>query len=298
MLCDHLKRVGLEIDVAENGVVGLEMVHKRLDEGRPYDLIFMDIHMPVMDGIEAAWEITKLDTGIPIVALTANVMADDMELYLKNGMQDCVGKPFVSRELWRCLLKYLKPAGWKAESRGQSSKADEKLMNMLMQNFIKDHPDTCNKIIAAIESGDIKLAHRLAHTLKTNAALIGKTVLQKAALNVESLLRDGKNLVTPESLNILEAELITVLDELKTLSKNVSSGKQTLPEPPPLTTEEARKLLAGLKPLLERGNPECLKLTHSLRGIQGPLVQKLIQQMEDLDFEQATETLNKLEVKS
>jgi CheY-like chemotaxis protein len=117
MLCDHLERVGLKIDVAENGLIALERILNRLSKSeKPYDLIFMDIHMPVMDGIEAASKITKRDTGTPIVALTANVMANDRELYMKNGMKDCVGKPFVSQDLWRCLLKYFTPVEWKDET--------------------------------------------------------------------------------------------------------------------------------------------------------------------------------------
>jgi signal transduction histidine kinase/DNA-binding response OmpR family regulator/HAMP domain-containing protein len=298
MLCDHLERVGLQIEVAEDGLIGVEKVHKRVDKGeKPYDLIFMDIHMPVMDGIEAASKIAKLGTGTPIVALTANIMANDRELYLKNGMKDCVGKPFVSQELWRCLLKYLKPVEWKAESPAQNRQADQRLLGTLTLNFLNDHPETFHKITDAIESGDIKLAHRLAHTLKSNAGLIGMTVLQKAALEVESLLRGGKNQVTPDAMNALETELNAVLGELKPLAKTASSSKQTLPEPASLSTDETREFLAGLKPLLERGNPECLKLTHSLRGIRGSsesLVQTLIQQMEDLDFEQATQTLAEL----
>jgi HPt (histidine-containing phosphotransfer) domain-containing protein len=187
---------------------------------------------------------------------------------------------------------------WKSESRMQSRQADLKLLGTLTLNFLNDHPETFNRITAAIEAGDIKLAHRLAHTLKSNAGLIGKTDLQKDALDVESLLRGGKNNVTPESLNALETELNTVLNELKPLAKTVSSDKQTLPEPPPLPDTETRELLAGLRPLLERGNPECLKLTHSLRGIRGSdLVLKLILEMEDLDFEKATETLTELMIR-
>jgi signal transduction histidine kinase/CheY-like chemotaxis protein/HAMP domain-containing protein len=291
MLCDHLERVGLQIDVAEDGQTGLEKVHKRLDNGeKAYDLIFMDIHMPVMDGIEAASKIGKLGTGTPIVALTANIMAQDRELYLKHGMKDCVGKPFLSQELWRCLLKYLKPVEWKTESPVQNRQADERLLDTLALNFLKDHPETFHKITAALNAGDIKLAHRLAHTLKSNAGLIGKKALQKAALDVEILLRGGKNQVTPEALEALGTEMDAVLGELRPLAK--TAAKQKLPAPRSLSTAEARELLAGLKPLLERGNPECLKLTHSLRGIQGNnLIPKLIRQMENLDFELATETL-------
>jgi CheY-like chemotaxis protein len=107
VICEHLARIGLSAVVAENGRVGLEAVKSRIESGEPqFDLIFMDIHMPVMDGLEAAAEIIKLNTGIPIVAMTANVMSGDEELYRKSGMNDCVGKPFTSQELWRCLMRY------------------------------------------------------------------------------------------------------------------------------------------------------------------------------------------------
>jgi HPt (histidine-containing phosphotransfer) domain-containing protein len=184
---------------------------------------------------------------------------------------------------------------WKAESETQIQQDDKKLLAKMMVNFVKDHPETYQKIITAIESGDIILAHRLTHTLKSNAGLIGKTALQKAAQEAENLLKDGENRVTPEVLNVLETEMNAVLRELNALAETVSSYEQTLPKPRLISMDEARELLTGLKPLLERGNPECLKLIHSLRGIRGSdLVNKLIQQMEDLDFEQTTQTLAEL----
>jgi CheY-like chemotaxis protein len=67
----------------------------------------MDIHMPIMDGLEASALITELKTGSPIVALTANVMSHDKELYEKSGMTDSVTKPFRTQELMTCLSKYL-----------------------------------------------------------------------------------------------------------------------------------------------------------------------------------------------
>jgi len=68
-----------------------------------------------MDGLEAAEKIIELDTGIPIIAMTANIMPDDVEHYKNTGMNDCLGKPFVSQELWRCLLNFLKPVKWQTE---------------------------------------------------------------------------------------------------------------------------------------------------------------------------------------
>jgi CheY-like chemotaxis protein len=108
VLCEHLNRVGLKADVAENGREGFNMVRRRREKGeKPYDLIFMDIHMPVMDGLEATKLIMELNTGVPMIAMTANVMAHDRELYKKIGMKDCLGKPFRTRELLECLTKYL-----------------------------------------------------------------------------------------------------------------------------------------------------------------------------------------------
>ncbi|MDR0473412.1 MAG: response regulator, partial [Treponema sp.] len=95
VICEYLARVGLKSFVAGNGKEGVDMVRSRMEKGeKPFDLIFMDIHMPVMDGLEAASIINKLQTGSPIVAMTANIMSTDRELYKMNGMPDYVGKPF------------------------------------------------------------------------------------------------------------------------------------------------------------------------------------------------------------
>ena len=110
VLCEHLARVGIKTVVAENGRVGVDIISERLRKGqKQFDLVFMDMHMPVMDGLEAAAEIIKLNVGVPVIALTANIMSDDMEIYKDSGMNDCLGKPFSSQELWHCLLKYLTP---------------------------------------------------------------------------------------------------------------------------------------------------------------------------------------------
>ncbi|MDR2578437.1 MAG: transporter substrate-binding domain-containing protein, partial [Chitinispirillales bacterium] len=110
VVCEHLARVGLETATVENGKEGVDMVGARMQNGeKPFDMILMDIFMPIMDGIEAAAQITALNTGTPIVAMTANVMISEMENYRKHGMPGFLGKPFTSQELWRVLLKYLTP---------------------------------------------------------------------------------------------------------------------------------------------------------------------------------------------
>lgn len=106
---EHLRRLMLDYTIVENGQIGVDMVRERVNNGQePYDLILMDIHMPVMDGLEASKRIGELNTNTPIVAMTANVMTEDRDIYRQLGIQDCVSKPFTSQELWACLLKYLK----------------------------------------------------------------------------------------------------------------------------------------------------------------------------------------------
>jgi len=110
VICEHLARVGLKTVIAENGSIGVELVQNRIRENqKPFDLIFMDMYMPVMDGIKAASVISAMGTGTPIVALTANIMKSDLEKYQQNGICDYCGKPFTKQELWKTLLKYFTP---------------------------------------------------------------------------------------------------------------------------------------------------------------------------------------------
>jgi len=110
VISEHLARIGLKTYIAKNGLIGVTMVKDRIDKNeKPFDLILMDIHMPIMDGLDAADKIISLETATPIIAMTANIMTNDMETYQERGMIDCIGKPFTSQELWSCLLKYLEP---------------------------------------------------------------------------------------------------------------------------------------------------------------------------------------------
>jgi CheY-like chemotaxis protein len=293
---EHLARVGLKTAVADNGKIGVEMVRSRMEKGeKQFDLIFMDVHMPVMDGLEASAKIIELNTGIPIVAMTANIMSNDREIYKMSGMHDCVGKPFTSQELWRCLMKYLTPVGRGTAHQSAQIEADMELQKELQKLFVRSNQKKYDEIAEALRKGDVKLAHRLAHTLKGNAGQLGKILLQQAAMDVEHRLKDGKNLVTPQQLAALETELIAVLAELTPLvnEKPLSRAEvQAEPGNEKLDSQSARELFDKLKPMLEMGNVECQTLVDSLRLIPGS--EKLIQQIEDFDFEPALVSLAEL----
>jgi len=218
VISEHLKRVGLLTFIADNGKIGYEMVKRRMENGeKQFDLVFMDMHMPVMDGLEASSKIMELNTGVPVVAMTANIMFNDREIYKKSGMHDCVGKPFTSQELWRCLMKYLTPLSLVNENsiheKNIKLEADLVFQKELQQLFVKNNKNKYNEITEALECGDIELACRLIHSLKANAGQIGKIILQNIAFDVEHKLKNGKNYVTGDQLKILKTELDVVLSE-------------------------------------------------------------------------------------
>jgi CheY-like chemotaxis protein len=228
VIIEHLANVGIKTVLAHNGREAVDMIEQRLKNGEnPFDLIFMDIHMPVMDGLEAASKITALQTGTPIVAMTANIMLQDRDLYRMNGMSGCVGNPFTSQQLWQCLLQYLKPISSETTNNDSQDKADQYLQKRLQVNFLKDNQTIFDEISEALNAGDIVLTRRLAHTLKSNAALIGKTSLQKAAAAAEQTLKAGKPL-THEQMNLLKNELDTVLEELAPLQAPQDTESQRI----------------------------------------------------------------------
>jgi len=218
---DHLARVGLKTAVAENGKIGVNMIEKRIQSGeKQFDLVLMDIHMPVMDGLEAALKISDLKADIPIIAMTANVMAGDAEIYKKSGMKDCVGKPFTSQELWRCLLNYFTPVkdSQKPNERDMAlQNYDTQFLSSLLELFYNTNQKKFEEIKNTLDAGDVKKAYLLVHSLKSNAGQIGKSALQKAARDIEFLLKDGENHVTGGHMNLLKNELNAVLSQLENL---------------------------------------------------------------------------------
>jgi len=107
LITSILKGIGISVDVANNGLEGFE---KR--KANSYDMIFMDIQMPIMDGVEATksilnYEKTESVKHIPIVALTANALLGDRERFLSEGLDEYISKPIVMTELLYILHKFL-----------------------------------------------------------------------------------------------------------------------------------------------------------------------------------------------
>ncbi len=99
-----LEDLNIDIDIANNGQEAIELYQINSNK---YKLIFMDIQMPIIDGISATKIIREIDKNIPIVALTANVMKDDIENIKFAGMNEYLSKPIEVEKLYKTLLKYL-----------------------------------------------------------------------------------------------------------------------------------------------------------------------------------------------
>jgi len=107
ILLANMEDTDAEIDCAENGLVAVQTVTENPDK---YDLVFMDIQMPEMDGVEATLRIRETGNRIPIVAMTANVFREDIEKYLAAGMDDHIGKPIDIGIVLNKIRKYRKKA--------------------------------------------------------------------------------------------------------------------------------------------------------------------------------------------
>jgi CheY-like chemotaxis protein len=289
VICERLNQIGIRAVVAENGQIGVDIVRNRQQNGeKPFDLIFMDIHMPVMDGLEASSIISRLKIESPMVALTANIMDNDIGVYKKHGMVDYLSKPFKSQELWRCLLKYLTPVNSKNENDSQADDdGDKDLQNQLRARFVKGNQNKIKEISGALNKGDMQLAHRLVHNLKSNAGMIGKTELQNIAAETEAILKN-EEIPDTKHMEALESALKSVLDEIGPVTDE--PAEQT--ERKVLNAGENGTLFMQLESLLKSRNPDCLKMLDDIRSIPG--TNMLVEQIEKYDFKLAIQTLAEL----
>ena len=215
-----LSDANLSIDVAENGQVAVEMT--ATDK---YDLVLMDMQMPVMDGIAATRAIRSNPQlhGLPIIAMTANVMAHDIEQCVEAGMNDHVAKPIDPDALFAALLRWIRPLN--AESLSQEAApaissqpapltasdsdpleipgvdtksalrrtgGNRKRYESLLRRFAEPSAGAVEEIRAALFAGDTSTAARAAHSLKGAAANLGAGALAEFAAKVETAVTTGQ----------------------------------------------------------------------------------------------------------
>jgi len=297
--CELLRQFHFEVDVADNGQIAVHQVQARLSEGLPYDLVLMDMQMPVMDGVSATRLIrqTRSSAQLPIVAMTANAMQADRQRCLDAGMDGFVTKPINPEELWRVLLEKL---GRKAAARPQppaqsatpappapATEAAEGLDALravegldvelglqytgnnpslyvtLLRKFEASQHDAAAHIAALLRCGEVAGAERMAHTLKGLAGSLGATWLQGSADRLEAALRTGQSLARQkQALDDLCHQLQGLMPQLRAIDGVCPVDDASQPAMPDTQEQQrARMLLAQL--------PACWRKTMPRRRRSG-----------------------------
>ncbi len=315
VICEHLTRIGFDVTIAPDGKAGVELATTHTRAGTPFDLIFMDVHMPVMDGLEATKKLKEMGNQVPIIALTANSMTQDREKCLQLGMSDYITKPFSTAELWGCLLKYCVPVHL-AEATIESEKApyaenpvidrrlgleraarNETFYNHLVSNFLKNYENAAQQIRTAIDCGDMAHAHQTAHSLKSVAGTIGATTLSNISGEIELALVGDAARCSDEQLKQLEVALGQALREG---ARFVEPDAPQAPEPQPFDRPTAIALIKTLEPLLESYDSRSLAYVEEITSTLSTLsaiedsVRQLVLQIKACDFDLALETVQGL----
>ncbi|MCL2853621.1 MAG: ATP-binding protein [Defluviitaleaceae bacterium] len=210
----------LQIDSAESGFAAIEMIEK----GNEYDIVFMDHMMPQMDGIETTKRLRDMGYTRPIVALTANAVVGQSNLFLNNGFDDFISKPIDIRNLNVVLNRMIRdkqPTEVLEAVRLQSPEVivdddsyDEYMKSsgvyeMVYKDFSHSQKNVIPDIMDAIESNDFKTARFLVHTMKGLAGLVDEETLVDLAEEAEAAFRAEK--IPSECMISLASEAERVL---------------------------------------------------------------------------------------
>ena len=179
-----VQKAGVDVDLAENGRTALEMACTN-----NYDLILMDIQMPVMNGLDAAIALRKRDYKQPIVALTANAMKIDIDACREAGMNDFVAKPIDRNKFYAILRTYLAPGKELREPDNSpivsSLLEEEPDIADLLQGFIDRLPEIVLEIRNALEQGNKEELAKQIHDLKGVSGNYGYNVLFELCQKME-----------------------------------------------------------------------------------------------------------------
>ena len=324
-----LHRVGLTVDTAENGFVAVNKV-----TSCSYDLVLMDMQMPVMDGVEATKLIRTLPgfDQIPIIAMTANVFEEVRQACLDVGMNDFVLKPVKPMELYNVLLRWLSSpyqyhsAPWEglplpildATLSETSTDIPAQLMVIrglnvvqglgvvhndvkkycrLLRLFVKAHSDDMKQVEICLSKGDIKGAQNLTHRLKGVAATLSIVSVSEIAAQLDMTFYLDS--AVDECIKLARQCDVELSKLAEAILLNIPEDFEHVNAPPiAINYEDSSQIIAELKILLSENNIRAGKLALEsadlLRSRLGSDYESFIQLLNGYDFDGALKTLQEL----
>lgn len=319
-----LRGEGFFVTITENGREGVEAVKNGSDDG--FDIVLMDIQMPVMDGNSATREIRqdRRFKDLPIVAMTADAMSGVRESAIAAGMNDYITKPIVPDVLLKTLVKFVPPgerqlpgdyvagkekkakevqgmpeiAGVDVDSGINRIGGDVERYRQVLGKFCRSQVDAARKIAEEVASGNLEQAMMLAHSLQGSSGNVGAVELQKQAKHLEELLQEEKVAEIGGELerlsHILEDVLYRVSNSLKRDAKPYLEVK-----PQSINEDELLALMERLRELLLDSDTEAQNvladIQQRVRGsrLEGGFARVAVH-VEGYDDEAALEELDRI----
>jgi PAS domain S-box-containing protein len=312
---------GLDVMVASNGQAALVAVKKV-----SFDIVFMDLEMPIMDGYQATCEIRKDSkfNKLPIIALTAHAMEEFREKCLQVGMNDHLSKPVDPDDLFDMLVKWIVPKSRTTTQRlitQPSIKKDELpkdlpginiesglrkiggshiLFKKLLKEFHQDYQDATNALTTSLADNNRETAQRLVHTLKGVAGSIGADPLYKAASELEAGLKNKRKKNFKKLIEAFDEALKLVIYSAGFLNEDISTKRSDRDAETKIMASVDRHkletLLLELDGLLINGDPmaseQLDRIKDIVKGTELQLrIQCIVQQIDNYDFDEAHKTL-------
>ena len=312
--CEMLRDAGFEVDLAHNGRLAVEQVRAQHESQQPYDIVLMDMQMPVMDGVTAARLIREHLSAqqLPIVAMTANAMQADRERCLQAGMNGFVTKPINADELWLALLRWVKQRdglGSPAHpalavesthpSRGQRA-ARTLLVSLraipdldvgmgltrtankpdfyvsMLRKFVHSQGDAVQQVRQTLADADTATATLLAHTLKGLSGNLGAMRLFESAGVLEHLLTTTLNPLQLEQALVETDTLLKALVQALQQTPGFADDQVVLAYGALSTLDQqtARQVVHEIRTCLMGNNANALEIWDTHVGILRPLLKQ------------------------
>ncbi|HCU07376.1 MAG TPA: histidine kinase [Clostridiales bacterium] len=211
-----LQQAGFDSITAEDGKVAVELYRRQKDD---IDLILMDLHMPVMNGYEAAQEIRKLSDHVPIVAMTADVILGVQEKCEESGIHHYISKPFDPDRLIRMIRELISEHEPSAApdtnvldpAAGlRSIGGDAEVYRLVLAEYAKENQETISRLSAAIKEKRTSDAIQIIHKVKGSSGGIGAKSLYDVSVSLQRALKEENE----EETSVLAAKFDSLLERL------------------------------------------------------------------------------------